>query len=150
MRQSTPLLQLQTLQTRLFLSVREILGIPLMGGHMTMACLSGKGHGKKGSWILGSQHFAGMHGISPIIQEPEAQETRIAVQVQDMQPADYPLALVPTQPLGPPLHALQSVRANRRPRNQAKTVAAQPSSLALSDGLLRVSRGRVCSCGCWC
>ena len=45
MRQSTTLLQLQALQTCLFLSVQ--LDVTLQqGGHMTMACLSGKGHGK--------------------------------------------------------------------------------------------------------
>ena len=45
MRQSTTLLQLQALHTCLFLSVQ--LEVTLQqGGHMTMAGLSGKGHGK--------------------------------------------------------------------------------------------------------
>ena len=53
MRQSTTLLQLQTLQTRLFLSVQLDVSqsvsqsvILQQGGLKTMACLSGKGHGK--------------------------------------------------------------------------------------------------------
>ena len=48
MRQSIPLLQLQALQTCLFLSVQLDDYITLQqGGDKTMACLSGKGHGKK-------------------------------------------------------------------------------------------------------
>ena len=50
MRHYTTLLQLQALQTCLFLSVQldGNSSVTLQqGGHMTMACLSGKGHGKK-------------------------------------------------------------------------------------------------------
>ena len=49
MRQSNTLLQLQILQTCLFLSVQldDESVILQQGGHMTKACLSGKGHGKK-------------------------------------------------------------------------------------------------------
>ena len=55
MRQSTTLLQLQTLQTCLFSSVQWNMSqwvshLPT-GGHMTMACLSGKGHGKNTFFI---------------------------------------------------------------------------------------------------
>ena len=55
MRQSTTLLQLQALQTCLFLSV-QLDGesvTPLQGGHMTMACLSCKGHGKNSGNMAG-------------------------------------------------------------------------------------------------
>ena len=54
MRQSTPLLQLHALQTCLFLSV-QLDGASVtfqQGGHKTMACLSGKGHGKKKIYIF--------------------------------------------------------------------------------------------------
>ena len=49
MRQSTTLLQLQAFQTCLFLSVQLDANESVtfqQGGHMTMACFSGKGHGK--------------------------------------------------------------------------------------------------------
>ena len=61
MRQSTTLLQLQTLQT-----VRGRCITPLQFGHKTMACLSGKGHGKKEEQSLRS---TGLFGNIRFIEE---------------------------------------------------------------------------------